>query len=244
MRLSAIGILTFLLALSVDAQDTLRRNKNQRLAKPGEDVETYSIVYHSLDSSRGAMVKTYSADWKLVYETSYSDYEKLIADGISKTWYPDGQLKREINYKKGLLHGCFESWYPDGTLKRKDKYSNGEVMNGQCFGRDGSDTTWYKYEIWPEYPGGERAFHKFLESNIKYPDKARNKHKSGTVYLQFCVETDGTISDIVILKGICESLDKEALRLASKIEQWKPGFIDGVPIRLIMNMPIKFTLSD
>ncbi|MDD3630767.1 MAG: TonB family protein [Bacteroidales bacterium] len=52
-----------------------------------------------------------------------------------------------------------------------------------------------------QYPGGDEALLKFLRKNIKYPKQAIKDQISGTVYVQFVVEKDGSITDVKVVNG-------------------------------------------
>ena len=53
----------------------------------------------------------------------------------------------------------------------------------------------------PEFPGGQQALMKFLQTNIRYPLAARNAQLQGKIYVQFVVKSDGTIADVVVKKA-------------------------------------------
>lgn len=42
------------------------------------------------------------------------------------------------------------------------------------------------------------------------------------------------------IKGLCESCDKEALRLVKQMPKWIPATQEGVPVKMKMIIPIKF----
>jgi len=69
------------------------------------------------------------------------------------------------------------------------------------------------------------------------------RNESGTVFVTFVIEKDGSISNARILRVKLESLDKEALRAVSKLQKWKPGMQNGKLVRVQYNLPIKFTLK-
>jgi periplasmic protein TonB len=62
------------------------------------------------------------------------------------------------------------------------------------------------------------------------------------VYVEFFVEADGTISEAKVLRGLCESCDREALRLIMGMPKWKPGTWHGKPKRTKMVMPVVFKM--
>jgi hypothetical protein len=49
-------------------------------------------------------------------------------EGPYKTWYSNGNLEVECNFKDSLLDGIFRSWYEDGTLEEESFYKNGELF--------------------------------------------------------------------------------------------------------------------
>ena len=67
----------------------------------------------------------------------------------------------------------------------------------------------------------------------------------GRVFVAFVVEKDGSITDVEVAKSVDPSLDEEAIRVVKTMSgKWRPGKIDGVPVRVAYTMPINFTLSN
>ena len=93
----------------------------------------------------------------------------------------------------------------------------------------------------PVPPGGMRFFMQYLHQNLRYPPEAREKGTAGTVYLQFIVETDGTLSDLQVVRGIGAGCDEEALRLLNNSPPWTPGMHRGRAVRVRMGLPVKFS---
>ncbi len=94
----------------------------------------------------------------------------------------------------------------------------------------------------PEFPGGIEKLMEYLANNIKYPKKAKKNKVQGKVFVNFIVEKDGSISNIKILKGIGYGCNEEVIRVLKKMPKWKPGKHNGKPVRVIFNLPVKFTL--
>jgi protein TonB len=94
----------------------------------------------------------------------------------------------------------------------------------------------------PEFPGGDTERVKFLINNLTYPLEAKEVGVSGTVYLGFVVERDGSISNITLLRGIGGGCDEEAIRVVKMMPKWKPGMQQGHEVRVQFMLPIKFTL--
>jgi periplasmic protein TonB len=101
-------------------------------------------------------------------------------------------------------------------------------------------------EEMPEPPGGLQAFYKYVASKMQYPAMAREAGISGKAYLKFVIETDGSISDVQVMKGVagCSDCDKEAVRVIKAYpEKWKPGRQNGRPARVYYNLPIAFKIQ-
>ncbi len=93
----------------------------------------------------------------------------------------------------------------------------------------------------PKFPGD---INKYLSDSIRYPDEAKDANKQGTVYLQFVVEKDGSVSTVKVLRGVCPSLDNESIRVISAMPRWTPGMQDGHKVRVLFCVPIHYILKD
>ncbi len=58
-----------------------------------------------------------------------------------------------------------------------------------------------------------RSMGKHLVKNMKYPAEAKEREIQGTVRLNFVVETDGTVSNIIVVNSVGGGCDNEAIRL-------------------------------
>ncbi|MDB5241071.1 MAG: energy transducer TonB [Spirosoma sp.] len=95
----------------------------------------------------------------------------------------------------------------------------------------------------PEYPGGLDALRAFLGKNLNYPRSAASAGVSGRVYVSFVVNTDGSLTDVQVLKGIGFGCDEEAVRVMQKMPHWRPGKQADRAVRVKYNLPISFTLE-
>ncbi|OQX78524.1 MAG: energy transducer TonB [Bacteroidetes bacterium 4484_249] len=98
-------------------------------------------------------------------------------------------------------------------------------------------------ESMPAFPGGDAARIKYLNSNIKYPQMARESGIQGRVFVTFVVEKDGRVTDVRVLRGIGGGCDEEAIRVIKNMPNWNPGKQRGKSVRVQFNMPILFKLN-
>ena len=98
-------------------------------------------------------------------------------------------------------------------------------------------------EEMPEFIGGIEKLYEYLGNNINYPEQAKDFSIQGKVFVQFVVWKDGTIRDVKVVKGAHKLLDKEALRVITKMPVWKPGKQRGKNVNARFTLPIKFRIS-
>ncbi|MDD2687862.1 MAG: energy transducer TonB [Bacteroidales bacterium] len=108
---------------------------------------------------------------------------------------------------------------------------------------DDKDEIFAIVEVNPSFPGGKDAFHQYLKDNIKYPRSAIEAQIEGTVYVEFVVEKDGSLTDIHIARKSTSLLDQEALRVIKAMPKWIPGKQRNKAVRVRFRVPIKFELS-
>lgn len=79
----------------------------------------------------------------------------------------------------------------------------------------------------------------FVTENMKYPSLALERKISGKVILQFIIEPYGEVSNIRIVQAVAGGCNEETIRLMKSIE-WKPGYLDGVPVRTLFEYSLSF----
>ena len=108
----------------------------------------------------------------------------------------------------------------------------------------GEDEVYMSVEKNPEFPGGVNAMMDYLRGNLKYPESAKKNKQEGRVFIGFIVEKDGSVSNVKVLRGVCEELDSEAVRVVKSMPTWIAGRDKGKPVRVQYTLPIVFKLND
>jgi TonB family protein len=95
-------------------------------------------------------------------------------------------------------------------------------------------------ETMPKYKdGSQEALQKYLKQNLHYPSGAK---ASGKVFVSFLVTKAGQVTNVEVIKGLEPLLDKEAVRVVSKMGAWTPGQQQNRPIDVRYTLPITFQL--
>lgn len=95
----------------------------------------------------------------------------------------------------------------------------------------------------PEFPGGSEAMTKFIVSNVKYPEAAKEKGIEGKVMVNFVVTKSGKVDEVKVTQKVNDLLDAEAIRVIKAMPDWIPGEQKGKKIDVQMILPIQFKLS-
>ena len=97
----------------------------------------------------------------------------------------------------------------------------------------------------PSFQGGDaNKFSTWVNTQLKYPDIAKNNGIQGRVTLQFTVDVDGSVTNVKVLRGVDPSLDNEAMRVVRLSPKWTPGRQKGKPVRVTYTFPVIFHLTD
>ena len=93
------------------------------------------------------------------------------------------------------------------------------------------------------FKGGMEAWYAFLQKNLSYPSQARRIGIEGSVIVRFVVNTDGSIQDVEVVRGIGGGCDEIAKKVIESSPNWNPGIHKDRTVRSRMTMPIRFKLD-
>lgn len=160
-----------------------------------------------------------------------------------------------LNHVKGKMNGQRGAVYGFGTVEGThceiegvDVTETDDTTESEI--QDGSDPPVADGKIYSEvevpayYGESVQSLNQYVADNMQYPRLAEEQGIQGRVILSFVVETDGTLSNIEILRSVDGSLDKEALRLIESTSgDWTPGKQHGKPVRCKFTVPVNFRLK-
>ena len=98
-------------------------------------------------------------------------------------------------------------------------------------------------EQMPQFPGGEAALMKFLQTHINYPPMAAENNVQGRVVVQFVVDKTGKVGEVKIVRSVDKDLDKEAARVCASLPKFIPGRQNGQAVPVWYTLPVTFKLQ-
>ena len=224
----------FALLLFANCQTNGQNNKPTEKAEAEKTVDTGKLTNFKL--SDGCIVS-----FSDPFEITFSDEEA----GISKTryYFNLNDIKNDTTFMIGeheIVAVKNHDEYNSLSVKIDGKDLDINFLGGMV--KDDSELS-SDPDTPATFPGGEFKMVEFLRDNLKYPESAKKKGIEGKVYIQFVVEKDGSIADVKVMRGVCEELDAEAVRVIKAMPKWKPGEQEGKPVRTTMMLPINFKIN-
>ena len=95
-------------------------------------------------------------------------------------------------------------------------------------------------EVMPTFKGN---LYQWLSENLRYPKDAVSRKEQGRVMVCFIVTDKGEVIKPEIVRSVTPSLDKEALRVVSKMPAWNPGRNGNKNVATKYMLPIIFSLG-
>jgi protein TonB len=106
------------------------------------------------------------------------------------------------------------------------------------------DEVFFIVEDMPMFQGGgKEKFRDWIAEHLQYPPIAAENGISGRVFVQFAVNAQGEVVDVVVVRGVDPALDKEAVRVVKSSPRWTPGKQRGRPVKVQFTFPIVFVLQ-
>ncbi len=83
---------------------------------------------------------------------------------------------------------------------------------------------------------------RWVYTYLRYPDYALENGIKGRVQVSLVIDEKGKVGNVRVEKGVHPSLDAEAVRVIEASPDWKPGMVDGKPVRTRLSLYVDFKL--
>lgn len=111
---------------------------------------------------------------------------------------------------------------------------------------DTSGTQWYTEEIVMQaerdarFPGGSDSLRAYVYRHTSWPEYALTHQVNGILYVHLVVNTDGTLEDIRLYKGIESTVNEDILKILKNSPNWEPALFKGKFVRQRLIVPIYY----
>jgi N-acetylmuramoyl-L-alanine amidase len=109
-----------------------------------------------------------------------------------------------------------------------------------------NDKIFSKTEIDPTFPGGEHAWIEYLQQNLNANVPVDNNAPEGsyTVWVEFQVASDGTVSNVKTLTNYGFGMEQEVIKLFAKGHKWNPAIQNGKKVAAYKKQPVTFVVQE
>ncbi len=93
----------------------------------------------------------------------------------------------------------------------------------------------------PAFKGGDmNMFIKWMGTQLVCPQNAGGQKLKGRVVVLFTVGSDGSVSNVEVVRSSDQALEQEALRVVGSSPKWTPGRQGGKPVAVRCSVPVIF----
>ena len=230
----------------------------------GFNMEASHYIDHQIDPDREGYMWTYDVLFRIADDKDTMTIKLKSCIHHKKDWYITEGIKVKRNYKPSpqMLESTEDYGYPYEHQKIEvvDPYVEeipiesdtpvepmedvpGPVMEEYHPNMNDTSVVYEMVEQMAVYPVDLREE---VARKIQYPQYEKEMGIQGTLYTQFVIERNGSISEIKILRNVpgSKNFEKEALRILKSLDhRFQPAMHNGKKVRCRFTLPIKFVLQ-
>jgi protein TonB len=116
------------------------------------------------------------------------------------------------------------------------------TLTSACFAQENQSKTYLYTEVdeLPVFGKSKDDLFNYIFSKLNWP---KHFDGSGEVVISLIINEEGEIHNVIVVKNLCDECDKEAKTIIENMPSWKPGEIDGKPVKVKIYIPIMFVLK-
>ena len=177
----------------------------------------------------------------LIRTLQFRDKDGQDLNGVCYYYDKNGSNDSMTTYSMGKKNGDSWKWRADLKSRVTYKYLDDslvEVIDDSKKKKDSAIS--YKDEKESEFPGGLKAWTRYMIKNLVYPVRALNASVQGQVNVQFIVDANGNVINSRISNSVEYSIDEEALKIINNSGKWQPAFQNGHNVKSYKMQPVVF----
>ncbi|MGB0891383.1 MAG: hypothetical protein ACPGUU_03450 [Flavobacteriaceae bacterium] len=162
--------------------------------------------------------------------------KKSNEEGKIITWFDNRKRNYTGSYKDGIPKGIWKYYHYNGKLASKFYYNtNGDIDKYILYDTNGLETNEKDYIkfLKPKFKGGIDKFNSklnYLIDNLSYGINTK-------LYINFTIDVDGNIKDVIVVNNIPKKLKKEISDFFESIKGWESA------IEMNRKIPYKYRFS-
>lgn len=157
--------------------------------------------------------------------------------GPRKAWFDNGKINSTGMYLDNMKEGVWKYYHYNGNKACIQYFKNDSILKTILYNENGDVITGdYIIKRKPTFKGGLKRFKselKKITNNVNYKIK-------GKIYVNFIIDTNGKITNVVIGDTIPEMLNKQIVSFFEEIEGWQPAIHMNRKLPFNYSIPLNF----
>lgn len=165
--------------------------------------------------------------------------------GESHSYWSAGVLRQKGFYHGEKKNGPWTYYYASGIKCQEVQYVEDSAISFVCYDQTGNlqkENCYYEKEA--GFPGGDKKWIQYLTGKLSkavLPDAYWKGRVFGTVWIQFVVNSDGSVVEAKIIASVDPDLDRVALEIIKASPRWDHAVQFNRPVKAYRKQPITFT---
>jgi hypothetical protein len=216
-----------------------------------EQVNDFTWKYYQ-ESDSVVLVKVYDMKGRTKHIKRYTDLSCKTEVGEWIDYYTNQKVSNKMYFKDGYPTGLWCQYTLFGKVKRAWDYNFSldyvrelvEFDNYEVYTENSSSGSFVPVDVMPQFKGGD--INKFRENLAKriYPIPYMVEKYKGTgfhkIYVQFTVDMEGEVLDVVACNYGKKILEKDAVRLIKESPDWTPALQNNKPVKVRFAFPVNY----
>lgn len=170
---------------------------------------------------------------RILFYNNASEHE-----GQSKSWFENGDISYSGNYRNDLKGGVWKYYHYNGNNACRQYFKKGKLLKTVIYSEKGEVVNVDLIESEkPKFKGGIKKFIGNVKDLSPYFKEEKIK---GKIYVNFIIDIEGNITQVVIDDIISESLKMKIKLFLEKIKGWQPAIHMNRKIPYNFNLPLSF----
>ncbi len=237
--------------INLDMVGRSGRNNNMQVFTSGQNPEITAIINELSGRTFSIRPKTSPTDYFPSDHRTFYDKNipiALFTSGIHRDYHTPRDRSDKIDYNQMAYLAEYVYSLAEVVANRDERIlpavRKSDTGNGDG---DGENIIFTQQDVDKRavfIHGDETQFlNKWVYPYIKYPESAVIMGIKGRVIAEFIIEKDGRVSNVKIVRGIDDDVDKEVVKVISASPKWKPARYRGNPVRVKVSVPVEFRLK-
>lgn len=166
--------------------------------------------------------------------------------GVEVSWFDNGSPSSAGRYAEGhKMNGKWQFFRKNGNLSVIETYDHGTLIKSEYYDETGQPTDFHTPNSGAEFPGGEKAWLKYIQRNIYFPSQYKfvNGDKA-VVVVTAEIDEDGNMINVEASVPFHKSFDEIVLDALKDSPKWFPAFDHNRNVKTKIRQEVTFAQND